>query len=181
MRYDAFELKLKDSPILTDEEIREYYKDETKDNIKAHYYFDYALTKGNERNSDFKNMIKSYDAHIVFIRSNYNTSRTRRNSWKKTQDWLKKMDKWNKNKMLKIEKKKEENEKKNSYCSECKFIPLINKNAHLKKEDENIIVSDRLYSNYFTLRQKKENLAKKQQVSFTFRPRINNSTLIKNK
>lgn len=77
MSYDAFELKLKDSPILTDEEIREYYKDETKDNIKAHYYFDYALTKGNERNSDFKNMIKSYDAHIVFIRSNYNTSEFR--------------------------------------------------------------------------------------------------------
>jgi len=128
-----------------------------------------------------KEDIEEIKKDMGLLKPNYNTSRTRKKSWKKTQDWLKKMDKWNKNKMLKIKKKKEENEKKNSYCSECKFIPLINKNAHLKKEDENIIVSDRLYSNYFTLRQKKENLAKKQQVSFTFRPRINKSTLIKNK
>lgn len=111
-------------------------------------------------------------------RPQYNTSRTRKNSWKITQDWLKKMDNWNKNKMLKIQKKREEIEKNNLSCSECKFKPFINKNAHLKKEDENVLFSDRLYSEYFTLRQKKENMFKKQQEYFSFRPKLNKSSNI---
>ena len=96
-----------------------------------------------------------------------------RGSWKRTEEWLINMDKWNKNKLLKIKQKKEEIDRINLYCSKCSFKPIINKNAHLKKEDEGIIFSDRLYSEYFTLRQKIEDKIEKQQSNFTFRPKIN--------
>ena len=103
-------------------------------------------------------------------------SRTKKNSRKKTEEWLINMEKWNKNKILKIKQKREEIEKNNNYYSECIFRPVINKNAHIKKEDEGIIFSDRLYFNYFTLRQKKENMMEKQQNYFTFRPNVNKNT-----
>ena len=103
-------------------------------------------------------------------------SRTKKNSRKKTEEWLINMEKWNKNKILKIKQKREEIEKNNNYYSECIFRPVINKNAHIKKEDEGIIFSDRLYFNYFTLRQKKENMMEKQQNYYTFRPNINKNT-----
>jgi len=102
-----------------------------------------------------------------------NTSRSRRKSWKETEEWIENMDNWNRKKLLKIQKKKEEIEKKNLSCSECKFKPKINKNAHLKKEDEGLLFSDRLYSEYFTLREKRQNMIEKQQNNFSFRPNIN--------
>ena len=110
------------------------------------------------------------------IGSKSKTSRRRKNSWKKTEEWLINMDKWNKNKILKIKQKREEIEKNNNYYSECIFRPFINKNAHIKKEDEGIMFSDRLYFDYFTLRQKKENMMEKQQNYFTFRPNVNKNT-----
>ena len=102
-----------------------------------------------------------------------NTSRSRRKSWKETEEWIENMDNWNRKKLLKIQQKKEEIEKKNLSCSECKFKPTINKNAHLKKEDEGLLFSDRLYSEYFTLREKRQNMIEKQQNNFSFRPNIN--------
>ncbi len=102
-----------------------------------------------------------------------NTSRSRRKSWKETEEWIENMDNWNRKKLLKIQKKKEEIEKKNLSCSECKFKPKINKNAHLKKEDEGLLFSDRLYYEYFTLREKRQNMIEKQQNNFSFRPNIN--------
>lgn len=104
-------------------------------------------------------------------KNNKNIGRT--NSWKKTEEWLINMENWNTNKTLKIKRKKEEKEKQDINNSKYNFKPNINKNAHLKKEDEGIIFSDRLYSEYFTLRQKIEDKIEKQQSNFTFRPKIN--------
>ena len=105
------------------------------------------------------------------------TFRNRKCSEKETNEWLKEMDNWNKKKLLKIQKKKEEIDKRNISCSECVFKPLINKNAHIKKEDEGTLFSDRLYLEYFTIRTKLEKMREKQQNLFTFRPKINKMNL----
>ena len=113
------------------------------------------------------------EVEINKVGSKNKISKRKKSSWKKTEEWLINMDKWNKTKLLKIKQKGEEIEKNNNYYSECIFRPFINKNAHIKKEDEGTIFSDRLYFDYFTLRQKKENMIEKQQNYFTFRPNIN--------
>ena len=73
--------------------------------------------------------------------NNKNIGRT--NSWKKTEEWLINMENWNTNKTLKIKRKKEEKEKQDIDNSKYNFKPNINKNAHLKKEDQGISFSDR--------------------------------------
>jgi hypothetical protein len=83
------------------------------------------------------------------------------------------MENWNTNKTLKIKRKKEEKEKQDIDNSKYNFKPNINKNAHLKKEDQGISFSDRLYSNFFVLRRKKQNMMNKIKNSFPFRPKIN--------
>ena len=113
------------------------------------------------------------EVEINKVGSKNKISKRKKSSWKKTEEWLINMDKWNKTKLLKIKQKGEEIEKNNNYYSEGIFRPFINKNAHIKKEDEGTIFSDRLYFDYFTLRQKKENMIEKQQNYFTFRPNIN--------
>ena len=120
-----------------------------------------------------KNDIAQLKKNIEKSEKCSNTSRSNNNSEKKMEEWLIGMENWNKNKILKIKKKKEEIEKRKLFFSECRFKPLINKNAHLKKEDEGILFSDRLYYEYFTLRQKKDKLEKQKNNNFTFRPKIN--------
>lgn len=115
--------------------------------------------------------IEKIKNNIKKKKSNKNIGRT--NSWKKTEEWLINIENWNTNKTLKIKRKKEEKEKQDIDNSKYNFKPNINKNAHLKKEDEGISFSDRLYSNFFVLRRKKQNMMNKIKNSFPFRPKIN--------
>ena len=66
------------------------------------------------------------------------------------------MDNWNERKNQKIKEKKELIEKNDPNNKECIFKPYINNNAKIKKEDEGLLYSDRLYLEYFTLREKKK-------------------------
>ena len=82
------------------------------------------------------------------------------------------MDDWNKKKLLKIQKKKEEIEKKNLSCSECKFKPSISEYSLLKRENEGVSISDRLYLEFFSLRKKREDMIE-DHLKQLFRPNIN--------
>ena len=120
-----------------------------------------------------KNDIEQIKKKVEKNNHKSNISRSKKNTWEKTEEWLINMENWNKNKILKIKKKKKEIEEKKSFFSECKFKPAINKNAHLKREDEGLLFSDRLYHEYFTLKKKKEKIIEKNKNNFTFRPKIN--------
>ena len=89
-----------------------------------------------------------------------------------TRDWLKSMDNWYKEKNKKIKEIKERLEKNNPIKKECIFKPNINDNAKIKKEDEGLLCSDRLYLEYFTLRDKKNYMIEKEKNNFSFHPQI---------
>ena len=80
------------------------------------------------------------------------------------------MDDWYNKKMKKIKEKKDEIEKNDPSKKECKFKPYINDNAHIKKEDQNLTCSDRLYLEYFTLRDKKNTMRQKKMKIFLSNP-----------
>jgi len=88
------------------------------------------------------------------------------------------MDNWYARKKYKIKEIKEQIEKNNPINKECKFQPSI---SHNKNNDDNIdiknnkvgiLCSDRLYSEYFILKEKKEKLIEKQKNNFSFHPNI---------
>ena len=96
----------------------------------------------------------------------------------KNKEWLKSMDNWYARKKYKIKEIKEQIEKNNPINKECKFQPSI---SHNKNNDDNIdiknnkvgiLCSDRLYSEYFILKEKKEKLIEKQKNNFSFHPNI---------
>ena len=82
------------------------------------------------------------------------------------------MDNWYKEKNKKIKEIKERLEKNNPIKKECIFKPNINDNAKIKKEDEGLLCSDRLYLEYFTLRDKKNYMIEKEKNNFSFHPQI---------
>ena len=84
------------------------------------------------------------------------------------------MDNWYQKKINKIKVKKDELEKNDPNIKECKFKPFINNNARIKKEDEGLLCSDRLYLEYFTLREKKKKMIEEEKSHFPFRPNITN-------
>ena len=86
--------------------------------------------------------------------------------------WLKSMDDWYKRKNEKIKERREKLEKNDPNNKECVFKPLINHNAKIKVEDEGLLCSDRLYLEYFTLREKKMQMIEKEQNNFTFQPNV---------
>ena len=89
-----------------------------------------------------------------------------------TKQWLESMDNWYQKKINKIKDKKEELEKKDPNVKECKFKPFINNNARIKREDEGLLCSDRLYLEYFTLRDKKKKMIEEEKKHFSFHPDI---------
>ena len=105
-------------------------------------------------------------------------NKNRKNSEKKnnvndTKEWLKSMDNWYERKNKKIKEKKAEIEKNNPENKECKFKPMINPNAKIRKDDEGLLCSDRLYLEYFTLREKKQQMIEKEKNNFSFQPNVN--------
>jgi len=101
-----------------------------------------------------------------------NKNSKKKSNFNDTKEWLKSMDDWYNKKMKKIKEKKDEIEKNDPSKKECKFKPYINDNAHIKKEDENLTCSDRLYLEYFTLRDKKNTMRQKQNENFSFQPNV---------
>ena len=86
--------------------------------------------------------------------------------------WLKSMDNWYEKKMKKIQDKKIQIEKNDPNKKECKFKPNINTNAKIKKEDEGLLCCDRLYLEYFSIRQKKKKMLEEEKNFYTFRPNL---------
>ena len=85
------------------------------------------------------------------------------------------MDIWYEKKNQKIKEKKEELEKNNPINKECKFQPSIGyNNIEIKNNKIGIKCSDRLYSEFFTLKEKKEKLLEKEMSNFSFHPNISN-------
>ena len=101
-----------------------------------------------------------------------NKNSKKKSNFNDTKEWLKSMDDWYNKKMKKIKEKKDEIEKNDPSKKECKFKPYINDNAHIKKEDQNLTCSDRLYLEYFTLRDKKNTMRQKQNENFSFQPNV---------
>ena len=123
------------------------------------------------------NVIKKQKNNLEKIKTRLVKNKNKKNSSKKfnlndTKEWLKSMDNWYKRKNKRIKEKKEEIEKNNPIYKECKFKPLINHNAKIKKEDEGLLCSDRLYLEYFTLKEKKEKMIEKEKNNFSFQPNI---------
>ena len=122
-------------------------------------------------------VINKQKNNLEKIRIQLIKNKNKKNSIKKfnlnnIKEWLKSMDNWNERKNKKIKEKKEEIEKNNPNNKECKFKPLINRNAKTKKEDEGLLCSDRLYLDYFTLKEKREKILEKEKNNFSFRPNI---------
>ena len=84
------------------------------------------IIKKKENNIEEK--IKDIEKYYISYKS-----KGRKKSWKKTEEWLINMDKWNTNKILKIKQNKEEIEKEDFSNLQYYFKPHINKNAHIKK------------------------------------------------
>ena len=123
-------------------------------------------------------IIKNQKKNLDKIKMRLVKNKNRKNSEKKnnvndTKEWLKSMDNWNERKNKKIKEKKAEIEKNNPDNKECKFKPVINPNARIRKDDEGLLCSDRLYLEYFTLREKKQQMIEKEKNNFSFQPNVN--------
>ena len=103
----------------------------------------------------------------------------KKSDFRDTEEWLKSMDDWYHKKMKKIFEKKEEIEKNDPSKKECRFKPEINDNAHCKKEDQRLTCSDRLYLEYFTLRDKKISMLEEEFQNFSFQPNVSSYKKIK--
>jgi hypothetical protein len=108
------------------------------------------------------------------LAKNKNEKNTKKNKKINTniKKWLKSMDNWYEKKMKKIQDKKIQIEKNDPNKKECKFKPNINTNAKIKKEDEGLLCSDRLYLEYFSIRQKKKKMLEEEKNFYTFRPNL---------
>ena len=105
---------------------------------------------------------------------NNNNNSQKKTNLNETKQWLQSMDNWYQKKINKIKVKKDELEKNDPNIKECKFKPFINNNARIKKKDEGLLCSDRLYLEYFTLREKKKKMIEEEKSHFPFRPNITN-------
>ena len=125
-------------------------------------------------------VIKYHKINIEKIKKRLTKHKSRRHSEKKynsnkNQEWLKNMDIWYEKKNQKIKEKKEELEKNNPINKECKFQPSIGyNNIEIKNNKIGIKCSDRLYSEFFSLKEKKEKLIEKEMGNFSFHPNISN-------
>ena len=124
-------------------------------------------------------IIKNQKKNLEKIKARLMKNKNRKNSASKksnlndTKEWLKSMDNWYERKNKKIKEKKEEIEKNNPDNKECVFRPLINHNARIKKDDEGLLCSDRLYLEYFILREKKQQMIEKEKNNYSFQPNVN--------
>ena len=74
--------------------------------------------------------------------------------------------------MRKIKENKIQLERDDPDKKECKFKPNINNNAKIKEEDEGLLCSDRLYLEYFSLRNKKEKKIEEDNSQYSFKPNM---------
>ena len=119
-----------------------------------------------------KNNLEKIKTNLNNNKNNNKKNSGKKQNLKETKEWLKSMDNWNERKNQKIKEKKELIEKNDPNNKECIFKPYINNNAKIKKEDEGLLYSDRLYLEYFTLREKKKKMVEKEINNYTFHPSI---------
>ena len=143
-----------------------------------------------ENSFNYETIYKRYDKvllnkemKIEKIKEELNKNKNKKNILKKkkiynTKKWLKSMDNWYEKKMRKIKEKKIRLDMDNPDKKECIFKPNINNNAKIKEGDEALLCSDRLYLEYFTLKNKKEKKIEEEYSLYSFQP---NQTFRKSK
>ena len=135
-----------------------------------------------ENSFNYEPIYKRYDKVILNkemnlekIKEKLNKNKNKKNILKKkkiynTKKWLKSMDNWYEKKMRKIKEKKIQLEKDDPDKNECVFKPNINNNAKIKEEDVGLLCSDRLYLEYFILKNKKEKKITEEYSLYSFQP-----------
>ena len=143
-----------------------------------------------ENSFNYEPIYKRYDKvllnkemKIEKIKEELNKNKNKKNILKKkkiynTKKWLKSMDNWYEKKMRKIKEKKIRLDMDDPDKKECIFKPNINNNAKIKEGDEGLLCSDRLYLEYFTLKNKKEKKIEEEYSLYSFQP---NQTFRKSK
>ena len=143
-----------------------------------------------ENSFNYEPIYKRYDKvllnkemKIEKIKEELNKNKNKKNILKKkkiynTKKWLKSMDNWYEKKMRKIKEKKILLDMDDPDKKECIFKPNINNNAKIKEGDEGLLCSDRLYLEYFTLKNKKEKKIEEEYSLYSFQP---NQTFRKSK
>jgi hypothetical protein len=135
-----------------------------------------------ENSFNYEPIYKRYDKvllnkemNIEKIKEKLYKNKNRQNITKKkkipnTKKWLKSMDNWYQKKIRKIKENKIKLERDDPDKKECSFRPNINNNAKIKEEDEGLLCSDRLYLEYFTLKNKKEKKIQEEYSLYSFQP-----------
>ena len=143
-----------------------------------------------ENSFNYEPIYKRYDKvllnkemKIEKIKEELNKNKNKKNILKKkkiynTKKWLKSMDNWYEKKMRKIKEKKIRLDMDDPDKKECIFKPNINNNAKIKEGDEGLLCSERLYLEYFTLKNKKEKKIEEEYSLYSFQP---NQTFRKSK
>jgi len=137
-----------------------------------------------EKSFNYKPIYKRFDKvllnkemNLEKIKEKLNKNKNKKNIKQKknkydTKKWLKSMDNWYEKKMRKIKENKIQLERDDPDKKECKFKPNINNNAKIKEEDEGLLCSDRLYLEYFSLRNKKEKKIEEDNSQYSFKPNM---------
>ena len=135
-----------------------------------------------ENSSNYEPIYKRWDKvilnkemNIEKIKEKLYKNKNRQNITKKkkipnTKKWLKSMDNWYQKKIRKIKENKIKLERDDPDKKEYSFKPYINNNAKIKEEDEGLLCSDRLYLEYFTLKNKKEKKIQEEYSLYSFQP-----------